>query len=583
MKLTTHLLLCLLATVAFAPEAGSTRITVDVNGQGDYSTLFNGIYYAYQTASDTVLVYPGTYSGPGNRNLTLPEMDFVLVSRDGPEVTIVDPEIGNDGIAFSPFNTTSMVIEGFTFRNSTTGYSDYGILVVNGAGCTIRSCVFGNQSKVWLEDAGTRRIENCVFTGNNYALKIRDNDHTTVRSCTFRGNRPAIELIDYGNYSRHFSAIDCTFEGNSTAMDFYTRGSVVIDSCSFSGNTAGTYPYSGACIDLVTSGSLAVGRISNCSFIGNSSGRHAGAIALDGDYAPIFMEDCVFEGNSANQTGGAVRNWGSRFTMTRCSFSGNTAVTGSAVYTGEDNATGAAQIIDCVFVENEAANGGAVAATHEMTIITGCEFTRNTADMGAAVFGRENLTEITDCLFSENRAHIWGGGACFVDVQRLPGIKLYNSTFERNYSHRGAAVLFDATRGTVRECTLFGDRSADASIVCTRAARIDLERCIASFASSGAAVALQLDSRADVTNCVVFGNAGGDSLTGDLMYLHGNLFTDPLFCDIASSDYSLCENSPCLPDNNDWGVQIGAHGQGCGPCDNPVKHTSWGSIKAMFR
>ncbi|MCK5595919.1 MAG: hypothetical protein KAJ04_00595, partial [Candidatus Eisenbacteria sp.] len=113
MKLTTHLLLCFLAVGASAPEAGSTTITVDVNGQGDYSTLFNGIYYAYQTGTDTVLVYPGLYTGPANRNLMLPAMDFTLMSRDGPEVTILNLE-GSPGITFSPANTTSMVIDGFT-------------------------------------------------------------------------------------------------------------------------------------------------------------------------------------------------------------------------------------------------------------------------------------------------------------------------------------------------------------------------------------------------------------------------------------------------------------------------------------
>jgi hypothetical protein len=39
----------------------------------------------------------------------------------------------------------------------------------------------------------------------------------------------------------------------------------------------------------------------------------------------------------------------------------------------------------------------------------------------------------------------------------------------------------------------------------------------------------------------------------------------------------------CLVPSNDWSVQLGAHGQGCGSCDSPVEHTSWGSIKAMFR
>ena len=62
-----------------------------------------------------------------------------------------------------------------------------------------------------------------------------------------------------------------------------------------------------------------------------------------------------------------------------------------------------------------------------------------------------------------------------------------------------------------------------------------------------------------------------------------SLFEDPLFCGLAENNYTLCANSPCLPDGNDWGVQIGAHDEGCDACDSPVELTSWGAIKALYR
>ena len=77
-----------------------------------------------------------------------------------------------------------------------------------------------------------------------------------------------------------------------------------------------------------------------------------------------------------------------------------------------------------------------------------------------------------------------------------------------------------------------------------------------------------------------YGNAGGDSLCGNH---HDNLFTDPLWCNVYNDDFEVCENSPCLPENNPWGVQIGPLGQGCGECLTPVEVNSWGTIKAMFR
>ena len=68
-----------------------------------------------------------------------------------------------------------------------------------------------------------------------------------------------------------------------------------------------------------------------------------------------------------------------------------------------------------------------------------------------------------------------------------------------------------------------------------------------------------------------------------MMYDYDCLYEDPLFCDIASNDYSLCTNSPCLPEGNPWGVTIGAHGEGCPSCNTPVESTSWGAIKALYR
>ena len=612
MKLTTHLLLCLLATVAFAPEAGSTIITVDVNGQGDYSTLFNGIYWS--AAGDTVLVYPGVYTGAANHNLTLPDRDFTLMSRDGPEVTILNLE-GSPGITFSPANTTSMVIDGFTFTSGDNGVSSYGVYAGDHAGCTIRNCVFDDFANIEVLGAGTKLVENCIFTRNDWGVMIEDPDQVTVRDCVFSSNQTGVCLSSLSSCPHEVSIVGCDFDANTRSLLLSSCGTVLVDSCSFSNSTHGPYFFmTGTSIELTTqtgadvrirycdftdnystrsagaieffacSGSILV---DNCVFAGNSAEREGGAIWNRGYYSPldgsILVDNCVFTGNSAEGAGGAICNGGRYLTVSGCSFLGNTAEAGGAVYTGEEDHTGQTSIVDCVFVDNEAAEGGAVAAMLEMTAISSCEFMGNSADMGAAVFGREKLIEITDCLFSENRAHIWGGGVCFVEMQQLPGFKIYNSTFERNHSHRGAAIMMDHSRGTTRECTLFGNSSEDASMVATRASQADVEKCIMSFASGGVPVAVQLMSVARISNCVAFGNAGGDSLSGYMIYANDCLYTDPLFCDIGSSDYSLCENSPCLPGNNDWGVLIGAHDQGCGPCDNPVKLTSWGAIKAMFR
>ncbi len=85
--------------------------------------------------------------------------------------------------------------------------------------------------------------------------------------------------------------------------------------------------------------------------------------------------------------------------------------------------------------------------------------------------------------------------------------------------------------------------------------------------------------------CNVYGNVGGDwvDCIAGQYGINGNLSEDPLFCDLYNDDLTLCGNSPCLPDSNDCEVLIGAYGEGCDDCENPVEMTSWGSIKAMYR
>ncbi len=70
------------------------------------------------------------------------------------------------------------------------------------------------------------------------------------------------------------------------------------------------------------------------------------------------------------------------------------------------------------------------------------------------------------------------------------------------------------------------------------------------------------------------------------VYSSGNLVTDPLFCDLAGGDYTLCDNSPCLLMNDPVGTSMGAYPDvaGCGACaSSTVRDISWGAIKALYR
>ena len=118
---------------------------------------------------------------------------------------------------------------------------------------------------------------------------------------------------------------------------------------------------------------------------------------------------------------------------------------------------------------------------------------------------------------------------------------------------------------------------------CVRAwdeASITLDHTIIAFATEGDALACSESSSIQLVCSNLFGNAEGDSLSGNH---HDNYFGNPLFCDAPSHDYTLCADSFCLPANNPWGVLIGAWPQGCGDCTTPVRDRSWGRIKSLYR
>jgi hypothetical protein len=72
-------------------------------------------------------------------------------------------------------------------------------------------------------------------------------------------------------------------------------------------------------------------------------------------------------------------------------------------------------------------------------------------------------------------------------------------------------------------------------------------------------------------------------------YLDEPLGEDPRFCDPINctslpggpGGYDVALGSPCLPENNPWGVSIGGLGLGCAA--SPVETLSWSKLKARHR
>lgn len=185
---------------ALAGQASAATLLVP----SEYATIQDALDAS--SSGDIVLVAPGTYSGPGNRDLFV-EGDRSVVSESGPEVTIIDC----GGSAADPHRgfVNGGLVEGFTIRN---GYSPGGVAEPaneEGGGvvllsespslvnCIVEACEAKRGGGISVFDATLAEIENCIVQdctasqagGGVYAGTISSSvelymDQCTIRNCS---------------------------------------------------------------------------------------------------------------------------------------------------------------------------------------------------------------------------------------------------------------------------------------------------------------------------------------------------------------------------------------------------------------
>ena len=162
---------------------------------------------------------------------------------------------------------------------------------------------------------------------------------------------------------------------------------------------------------LLLDGVLGGVTVKDCEFFGNLADRTGGAI--DAYDTVVDVSGCYFEGNGTNgsseQRGGAIhlRGFNDGSTITDCTFSGNNADYGGAVY-----GKGVFTVTDCTFESNSGSSGGAIYATSITGLeVTGCLFDANScSDNGAGVYVAGTTFEATDNIFQDNASGSHGGG-----------------------------------------------------------------------------------------------------------------------------------------------------------------------------
>jgi hypothetical protein len=362
-------------------------------------------------------------------------------------------------------------------------------------------------------------------------------------------------------------------------------------------------------------------RIEGLTFRNGDAGNHDGGGALLLGIDPtVTIADCVFQDNRTDRAGGglacrlaAPRILRCRFVDNRapanhvaaggggvscgvswpsfeeCRFERNSAAVGAALQC-ESTVLGQMSITRCEFVDNQALfRGGALYLIRSDVRVVQSTFRGNQgASDAGAVMAFACTLDLRDCHFDSNFGGI--GGALYL-ADATSSLEVHGSVLSANRAYRGGAIAcVGGASPVLGACTLVANEAsiAGSGVYASSASQPQLRNTIIAGSPEGEAVhCVDAASHVELTCCDVFGNVDGDwtDCIADQALLRGNLAVDPRFCDAAGRDWSVSEGSPCLPENNACGAQIGALDAGCRdePAPLSLDAESWGSVKARYR
>ncbi|MBN2170251.1 MAG: T9SS type A sorting domain-containing protein [Candidatus Krumholzibacteriota bacterium] len=198
---------------------------------------------------------------------------------------------------------------------------------------------------------------------------------------------------------------------------------------------------------------------------------------------------------------------------------------------------------------------------------------------GGGMYCWEATPTLRRCVFLGNEARSSGGGLAAAGGSHPV---LEDVLFAGCGSASGGGALsLESSTATLRGVTITGsclwwepwgthEANDPCAILCFGSSPV-LERVIVAHNNAGAGLWADGASMPSLTCCCFYASPDGDygGSMVDPTGVDGNISADPLFCDAAGGDYTLCADSPCLPGNHPDGAdcgQIGAYGEGCEAC-----------------
>jgi hypothetical protein len=271
-----------LLTIFFLAVFISTTHAVTVYVPDDFDRIQEAIDVCID--GDTVIVRDGTYTGDGNRDIDFWGKAIVVMSENGPEVTIIDCE-GDSldphrGFYFHNGEDSRSVVQGFTIMN----------------GYVVGSWPQNSGGGMFNYEGSSPTITNCTFIGNtatNGGGMCNQYSSPKVTNCTFIGNTAAVGGGICCIWYSSPTITGNTISGN-TASDgggmWNDASSPTVTNCIFSENTAGTN--GGGMLNRDFSGPT----VTNCTFSGNSAGLYGGGM-YNRSNSNLTLNNCILWGD----------------------------------------------------------------------------------------------------------------------------------------------------------------------------------------------------------------------------------------------------------------------------------------------
>ncbi|MEW5800720.1 MAG: right-handed parallel beta-helix repeat-containing protein [bacterium] len=495
-------------------DGESIMVAIDAAADGDVIVVDPGVYYeriSFQGKAITL-----TSTNPDDPNVVA----ATIIDGSNLEATVITFESGEG---------SDSILAGFTVQNGHAG---------EGGGI---SCVSSSPT-----------ITHCTITGNTAdwggGIRCLSSSSPTIANCTISANQGS-----YGGGITCFdlcspAITDCTFYQNAADYGggiYSNNSSPIITGCTFTENSATDDGGGIQCVsaDFPPDSSLT---ITHCTFSMNSASHDGGGISCESNPSPI-ISDCTIQGNSAAYGGGI-----------RCFSS--------------------PRIENCTIQENSASWGGGITCYgSSLASIVNCTIIHNSSESyGGGIYTEYSSPTITGCTIAENTAAIFGGGIHFGMAGNDTPVTIENSVIRGNEAQDdGGGISMSAAEAMVRNCLIIHNTANDSGgtiagggiqITDSSHALIINSTICENHAPSENGGGIALAGYADITNCIIRGNTGGQLLeysgAFNITYsdIEGgwdgtaNIDADPSFVNPSADDYHLNPGSPCI----DAGTHEGA-------------------------